>query len=85
MTADLVLSGDGYGKLYPGTAAQAQQADSGSWILPHTDSQGRQVFSLPVAAVNRSVACAAWSVGRNTWYDRELTFCREGTNQAEEQ
>lgn len=85
MTADLVLSGDGYGRLYPGTAAQAQQADSGSWILPHTDSQGRQVFSLPVAALDTPTLCAAWSVGRNTWYDRELTFCREGTCQAEEQ
>lgn len=83
MTADLILGGDGYGRLYPGTASQAEAAGPSGWILPRTDSRGRQVFSLPVAAVNRSVACAAWSVGRNTWYDRDLTFCRAESHQRE--
>lgn len=84
MTADLILSGDGYGRLYPGTAAQAEQADPSRWILPHIDRQGRQVFSLPVASVSRPAVCAAWSVGRNTWYDRNLTFCREKSHRAED-
>ena len=74
MTAAMTMSGDGYGKVYLGTVEEASQAPEGEYIAVKTDEQGNAVFTVPVAALNQEIACAAWSVRRETWYDRVLVF-----------
>ncbi len=74
MTAEMTLSGGGYSRLYPGRAAEAAQAPAEAWIQPRAGE--KSVFSFPVAVLDRPVDCAAWSVGREAWYDRVLTFRR---------
>ena len=76
MRAELTLKGDSYGRLFPGTAAEAAAAPAEAWILPEERDAGETVFLLPVDALNKPADCAAWSVGRETWYDRVLTFRR---------
>ena len=76
MQAELTLNGDSYGRLFPGTAAEAAAAPAEAWILPRKDEPGKTVFRFPVRALNKPAACAAWSVGREAWYDRVLTFRR---------
>lgn len=76
MQAELTLKGDSYGRLFPGTAAEAAAAPAEAWILPEERDAGETAFLLPVDALNKPADCAAWSVGRETWYDRVLTFRR---------
>ena len=76
MQAELTLKGDSYGRLFPGTAAAAAAAPAEAWILPEERDAGETAFLLPVDALNKPADCAAWSVGRETWYDRVLTFRR---------
>lgn len=73
MNAAMTMSGDGYGKVYMGTAQEAAQAQGGH-ITVETDGQGNAVFTVPVAALNQEIPCAAWSVRKKIWYDRVLVF-----------
>ena len=74
MTAEMTLSGGGYSRLYPGRAAEAAQAPVEAWIQPQAGE--KSIFFFPVAALDQPVNCAAWSSGREAWYDRVLTFRR---------
>lgn len=74
MRAVMTMSGKGYGLLYPGTAAQAALALEEACIPFVLDEAGAKTFSLPVEALNAPTPCAAWSIRKQTWYDRTLTF-----------
>lgn len=74
MTAAMTMSGDGYGKVYMGTAQEAAQAPETEHICPETGKQQEVVFTVPVAALNQEIPCAAWSVRKGIWYDRVLVF-----------
>ena len=69
MMAELTMSSDAYGYLYPGTAAEAADADATEYITPH----GRK-FAFSIDALDAPVPCAAWSRGKELWYDRTLVF-----------
>ena len=74
MNAAMTMSGDGYGKVYMGTAQEASQAPEAEHICPETGKQQEVVFTVPVAALNQEIPCAAWSVRKEIWYDRMLVF-----------
>ena len=74
MTAAMTMSGDGYGKVYMGTAQEASQAPEAEHICPEAGKQQEVVFTVPVAALNQEIPCAAWSVRKEIWYDRVLVF-----------
>lgn len=74
MTAAMTMSGDGYGKVYMGTAQEASQAPEAEHICPEAGKQQEVVFTVPVAALNQEIPCAAWSVRKEIWYDRMLVF-----------
>lgn len=74
MTAAMTMSGDGYGKVYMGTAQEAARAPETEHICPETGKQQEVVFTVPVAALNQEIPCAAWSVRKGIWYDRVLVF-----------
>lgn len=75
MTADLTMSGQGYGYLYMGKAAEAPASPDETNAIPFTlDADGAKVFTIPVSALDAGIDCAAWSIKKEQWYDRVLTF-----------
>lgn len=74
MTADLTLSGQGYGYLYMGTGEEALQADETDYIPFVEGADGAYTYTVPVETLNTETDCAAWSIRKETWYDRTLVF-----------
>lgn len=77
MTAVLTLSGTGYGYLYAGTAAQAAAADKSTWVPFKVNADGKYTYEIPVEALDKGIAVAAYSIKNEKWYDRELIFKSE--------
>lgn len=86
MTAVITLSGTGYGKLYMGTAEAAPAADETAYITFAEDADGAYTYTLPVAALDQPIDCAAFSIKKGEWYDRQITFlsATAGTKTAED-
>jgi sirohydrochlorin cobaltochelatase len=74
LTVVVTLSGDGFGRLFPGTADAAGRATTG-FIDFTTDSENRHVYSLDIEALDVPVDIAAES-GKTAdkWYDHTMTF-----------
>lgn len=77
MSAVLTLSGTGYGYLYMGTKEEAASADQSSWIPYQVNEEGKYTYTVPVEALDREIAVAAYSIKKGIWYDRTLTFQSE--------
>ena len=74
-TAEMKMSGEGYGKVYMGTGEEAEAADESTFIMDQPDPEtGKNVFTVPVEMLDESVDCAAWSKKKEKWYDRTLVF-----------
>lgn len=74
MIATITMNGDGYGKMFMGTAEEADAADESAFIEAVIDDNGAVTFALPIDALGTEVVCAAWSIKKETWYDRTLVF-----------
>ena len=74
MTAQLTMSSDSYGYVYPGTAEEAASAEETAYIAAEENTGGKSTFVLPVEALDMGVPCAAWSRNKELWYDRTLLF-----------
>lgn len=74
MTAAITLSGEGYLKLFMGTGEEAVAADESEYITFELDDEGKQVYEVPVEALDMGINCAAWSKRKEKWYDRVLVF-----------
>ena len=77
MSAVLTLSGTGYGYLYMGTKEEAASADQSSWIPYQINEEGKYTYTVPVEALDKEIAVAAYSIKKGIWYDRMLTFQSE--------
>lgn len=77
MSAVLTLSGTGYGYLYMGTKEEAASADQSSWIPYQVNEEGKYTYTVPVEALDKEIAVAAYSIKKEIWYDRTLTFQSE--------
>lgn len=77
MNAVLTLSGTGYGYLYMGTKEEAASADQSSWIPYQVNEEGKYTYTVPVEALDKEIAVAAYSIKKGIWYDRTLTFRSE--------
>ena len=77
MSAVLTLSGTGYGYLYMGTKEEAASADQSSWIPYQVNKEGKYTYTVPVEALDKEIAVAAYSIKKGIWYDRTLTFRSE--------
>ncbi len=73
-TAVMTMGGTGYLYVYPGTAAEAANAPESDYVPFVETPDGLHTFTIPVAALNTGVPCAAYSGNRAEWYDRTLTF-----------
>lgn len=78
MTAVITLSGKGYEKLFLGTGEEALTAPESEYIYFVENSDGKYTYTLPVEALDCGIKCAAWSIRREKWYDRELVFKSDG-------
>lgn len=74
MTAVITLGGTGYTKLYMGTGEQATGATQEDCIPFVEDAEGAYTYTIPVAALDQPIECAAFSTKKEEWYDRQLTF-----------
>lgn len=74
MTALLTMSGSGYAKLYLGTGRDAAAAADAACILCKENAEGASTFEIPVEALDKELACAAYSRKKEKWYDRTLVF-----------
>ena len=77
MSAVLTLSGTGYGYLYMGTKEEDASADQSSWIPYQVNEEGKYTYTVPVEALDKEIAVAAYSIKKGIWYDRTLTFQSE--------
>lgn len=74
MTADLTLGGTGYLRLFLGTGEEALKAEESDFYYYQEDTDGAYVYTIPVAALDTEIDCAAWSIRKEKWYDRVLVF-----------
>lgn len=74
MRAVMTMSGQGYGKVYMGTAEKALSESEGAYIPFVLNENGEKTFTVPVEALDMEIDCAAWSIKKETWYDRRLIF-----------
>ncbi len=82
LTADLTMSGQGYGYLFMGKAEQApKEPTEQNAITFKLNDAGEKVFTIPVSALDTGIDCAAWSIKKEEWYDRVLTFRSETARQ----
>ncbi len=74
MTAVMTMSGTGYKYLYMGTGEEAVKAEESDYISPVENAEGAHTFTIPVEALNKGIACTAFSAKKEKWYDRTLLF-----------
>ena len=74
MTADMTMSGQGYGMLYMGTGEEALNDSEDTYIPFVLNEEGQKTFTVPIEALNVETDCAAWSIKKEKWYDRTLIF-----------
>lgn len=74
MTAAMTLSGQGYEKLFLGTAEEAETAEDTDFYYFTEDADGAYTYTIPVEALNQEFDCAAWSIRKARWYDRVLVL-----------
>ena len=74
MTAVMTMSGTGYLYLYMGTGEEAVQASEDTYIPYKENAEGAHTYTVPVEALDKGIACAAFSKNKDKWYDRTLVF-----------
>ncbi len=77
MRAEMTMSGTGYLYLYPGTPEEAAAAKKEALIPFQEMEDGTHVFTIPVAKLDESMECAAYSKRKEKWYGRQLCFVAE--------
>lgn len=73
-TATLSLPGEGFSRLYFGTAEEAAQASDDKIYEYHLNDEGKYTFDLPVEALDKELTIAAYGQRRDTWYDHTIIF-----------
>ncbi len=72
-TATLVLPGEGFSRLYFGTAEEAAAATEGVYDY-YLNDEGKYTFDIPVSALDEELPIAAFGQRRDTWYDHTIVF-----------
>ena len=73
MSARITISSLSYLYCYPGTGQEAAKDGEANYIgYEEFDDHG--IFTIPVAALDTKIDCAAFSKARKKWYDRSLVF-----------
>ena len=73
-TAELTLPGEGFSKLFFGSAADAQNAPEDQVYEYRLNDKGKYTFDVPVSKLDEELSIAAFGHRRDTWYDHTITF-----------
>ena len=73
-TAELVLPGEGFSKLYFGSAEDAAKASDTDVYAYHLNDAGKYCFDIPVTELDKEIQVAAFGQRRDKWYDHTITF-----------
>ena len=73
MTAVMTLSGTGYAKLYMGTVEQSLDEGADKHIEPALAGE-KHSFTVPVAALDVDIDCAALGTRSGNWFDHVVVF-----------
>lgn len=74
MTAVMTMSGTGYLYVYMGSGEEAAKAPTEEYIPYQENTEGAHTYAVPVEALDKGIACAAFSKNKEKWYDRTLVF-----------
>lgn len=74
MTAVMTMGGTGYLYVYMGTGEEASKAPESDYISYKETEEGVHTFEVPVEALDKGIACTAFSKRKELWYDRQLLF-----------
>ncbi len=73
MSARITISSLSYQYVCMGTAREAEKAEESS-LIGYEEENGKSIFTVPVEALDKEIACAAFSKKKQMWYDRTLVF-----------
>lgn len=73
-TATLSLPGEGFSRLYFGSAEDAATAADEDVYDYYLNDDGLYTFDLPVSELDEELPIAAFGQRRDTWYDHTITF-----------
>ena len=71
MTAVITIDSTSYECVFMGKAEDAAKAPKSKYIFAEV-KDGQSRFTIPAAALNKPLACAAFSKKEKQWYDRNL-------------
>ncbi|MCD8356464.1 MAG: hypothetical protein LUE11_07840 [Clostridia bacterium] len=74
MTAVMTMGGTGYLYVFMGTGEKAVKAAESEYIPFEEKDSGEHTFTVPVEALDKGIACTAFSKNKKKWYDRTLVF-----------
>lgn len=74
MSAVMTMGGKGYLYVFMGTGEEAVAAEESAYIPFEETEGGAHTFTVPVEALDKGIACAAFSKKKEMWYDRTLVF-----------
>ena len=74
MSATISLPGEGFSRLYFGSAEDAASAPEAELYDYYQNDAGLYTFDVPVAALDEEIAVAAFGHRRDTWYDHTILF-----------
>lgn len=77
MTAVMTMSGTGYAKVFMGSGEEAVNAKEEDYIAYVENERKEHTFEVPVEALDKEIACTAFSIRKEKWYDRTLVFSSE--------
>ena len=72
--AHLALPGEGFSRLYFGTAEEAASAPADQIYDYHLGDDGLYTFDVEVSALDEDLGIAAYGQRRDTWYDHTINF-----------
>jgi hypothetical protein len=73
-TATLSLPGEGFSRLYFGSAEEAAEADDADIADYYLNDDAKYTFDLPVEKLDEELPIAAYGQRRDTWYDHTIIF-----------
>lgn len=73
-SATISLPGEGFSRLYFGTAEEAAGASDSDIYDYYLNDSGKYTFDIPVSALDEEIQVAAFGHRRDTWYDHTITI-----------
>lgn len=74
MSCVMTMGGKGYRYIFMGTGEEAVDSKEDTYIGYEEDGDGAHTFTVPVEALDKGIACSAFSNKKEKWYDRILVF-----------